>query len=113
MRQKFSVLAGLIERQYLRSQSKTGKIPFAIRHASGPEHVYGGKELAFSIILNDNSAVTALSTLDQNTIVDAYLNGSIQLEGDIMQVLSLRELFKDNRGARFLWRFIHPILFGQ
>ncbi|MGI8637179.1 MAG: SAM-dependent methyltransferase, partial [Segetibacter sp.] len=35
------------------------------------------------------------------------------MDGDIMQLLALRELFHDNKGARFLWRFIQPLLFGQ
>ncbi len=39
--------------------------------------------------------------------------GHIDLEGDIMHVLALRELFNDNRGMRFLWRFVRPLLFGQ
>ena len=30
-----------------------------------------------------------------------------------MQVLALRELFRDNRDLRFIWRFIRPIVFGQ
>jgi cyclopropane-fatty-acyl-phospholipid synthase len=30
-----------------------------------------------------------------------------------MSALALRELFTDNRGARFLWRFIQPVIFGQ
>src|SRR5438128_8888522 len=76
-------------------------------------HMFGGQDPAFTIKLNDEQAVTALSTLDQNTIVDAYLKGDIDLEGDIMRVLALRELFNDNRGMRFLWRFIQPLLFGQ
>jgi cyclopropane-fatty-acyl-phospholipid synthase len=113
MQQKFSTLAGLIEKQYQRTQSKTGKISFALRQADGQAYLIGGNQPAFSIILNDDSGVTAFSTLDTNTIIEAYLNGSIQLDGDIMQVLALRELFDDHKGARFLWRFIQPILFGQ
>src|SRR4051812_31543794 len=109
MQQKFSALAGLIERQYQRSWSKPYKLPFAIRLANGPQHIFGGSDPAFSIILNDDSAVTAVSTLNKNIILDAYLEGSIQLEGDLMQILALRDLFNDNKGARFLWRFIRPI----
>src|SRR5580765_7587973 len=90
---KFTRLAQLVEKQYQSVSSITGTIAFALRTKDGPLHVFGGDEPVFSIILNNEHGITALSTLDQNTIVDAYLAGDIDLAGDIMQVLALRELF--------------------
>ena len=113
MQKKFSRLASLVEKQYQSLNGKAENIPFALKMANGPRRSFGGDEPAFTIILNDEQGVAALSTLDQNTIAEAYLNGGIDLEGDIMRVLALRELFNDNRGTRFLWRFIQPLLFGQ
>jgi cyclopropane-fatty-acyl-phospholipid synthase len=110
---KFTRLVQLVQKQYQSVAVVTGNIPFALQTKDGPAHIFGGNEPAFSIILNNEQAVAALSTLDQNSIVDAYLAGHIDLEGDIMHVLALRELFNDNRGLRFLWRFIRPLLFGQ
>lgn len=109
---KFSRLVGLIQKQYETVSSQTGRIPFALRTPGGPVHTFGG-EPAFTIILNNEQAVAALSTLDQNTIAESYLAGNIDLEGDIMSVLALRELFNDKRGMRFFWRFIRPFFFGQ
>ena len=110
---KFTRLVQLLEKQYQSVTDVTGTIPFALRTKDGPMQVFGGDKPVFSIILNNDQAVAALSTLDQNSIVDAYLAGHIDLEGDIMHVLALRELFNDNRGMQFLWRFIRPFLFGQ
>ena len=110
---KFIRLVQLLEKQYQSVTDVTGTIPFALRTKDGPMQVFGGDKPVFSIILNNDQAVAALSTLDQNSIVDAYLAGHIDLEGDIMHVLALRELFNDNRGMQFLWRFIRPFLFGQ
>jgi cyclopropane-fatty-acyl-phospholipid synthase len=112
MHKKFARLINIVDRQYQSVTPGTGTIPFALS-MNGDEHVFGGMEPAFTIRLNDEHAITALSTLDQNTIAEAYLNGSIDLAGDIMKVLALRELFNDKKGAHFLWRFIQPILFGQ
>jgi cyclopropane-fatty-acyl-phospholipid synthase len=75
--------------------------------------VLGTDQPVFTIVLNNEQAVSALSTLDQNTIVEAYLSGSMDIEGDIMGALALRELFNDEKGFAFLWRFIRPFLFGQ
>jgi len=113
MQKKFLRLVSLIEKQYKTISSENERISFALKMIDGPTHTFGGNNPAFTIILKNEQAVAALSTIDQNTIVEAYLKDDIGLEGDIMSVLALRELFNDNRGIRFLWRFIQPILFGQ
>lgn len=110
---KFSRLISLVEKQYSSIKPGTGYIPFALRIAGEKVHYFGDKEPSFTIVLNNEQAVSALSTLDQNKIAEAYLAGNIDLEGDIIRVLALRELFNDKRGIHFLWRFIQPFLFGQ
>lgn len=110
---RFSRLTSLVEKQYRSVAPGNGNIPFALSMKGGQVHRFGGEEPAFTIVLNDEQALSALSTLDQNTIAEAYLAGSIDLEGDIMQVLASRRLFNDSRGMRFLWRFVQPLLFGQ
>ncbi|MCW3112637.1 MAG: hypothetical protein JWR18_1033, partial [Segetibacter sp.] len=112
MQRKFRRLVGLVEKQYKSVTPGTGSIPFGLQ-MNGSLHTFGGNKPVFVIRLNNEEAVAALSTLDQNTIAEAYLEGNIDLEGDITQVLALRELFNDKRGMRFLWRFIQPMLFGQ
>jgi cyclopropane-fatty-acyl-phospholipid synthase len=112
MQRKFRRLVGLVEKQYKSVTPCTGSIPFGLQ-MNGSLHTFGGNKPVFVIRLNNEEAVAALSTLDQNTIAEAYLEGNIDLEGDITQVLALRELFNDKRGMRFLWRFIQPMLFGQ
>jgi cyclopropane-fatty-acyl-phospholipid synthase len=113
MQKKFSRLVGLVEKQYQSVSANNGTIPFALRAADGPVHLFGGKEPAFTIVLNNQQAVSALSTLNQDLIAQAFLAGHIDLDGDLMRVLALRELFSDNRGMRFMWRFVRPLLFGQ
>jgi cyclopropane-fatty-acyl-phospholipid synthase len=112
MHKRFSRLVGLVNKQYKSVTTETGLIPFALK-MNGQCHHFGADTPAFSIRLNDENGIAALSTLEQDKIADAYLSGCIDLEGDIMKVLALRELFNDKKGARFLWRFIQPMLFGQ
>ncbi|MVN20273.1 class I SAM-dependent methyltransferase [Mucilaginibacter arboris] len=113
MQQKYLRLIGLIEKQYNSLAEKGTKIPFGLRTDNGLLHIFGGKEPAFTITLKDEQAVKALSTLDQNAIVSAYIDGRIDIDGSLMSVMGLRNLYSDNRGVRFLWRFIQPFLFGQ
>jgi cyclopropane-fatty-acyl-phospholipid synthase len=113
MQKRYSRLIALIEKQYRSMAPATETIPFALRSSDGPVHKFGGNEPRFTIVLNNAQAVAALSTLDQSLITEAYLAGNIDLEGDIMGALALRELFTDNRGMQFVWRFVRPFLFGQ
>ncbi len=110
---RFLRLVNLVEKQFNKITNGSGSISFALQSKDGPVHTFGNTEPAFTIILNNEQAVAALSTLDQNTIVEAYLKGNIDIDGDIMSALALRELFNDSKGVRFLWRFIQPLLFGQ
>jgi cyclopropane-fatty-acyl-phospholipid synthase len=113
MHKEFTRLAGLFQKQYNTVSATTGKIPFALREKDGATHNFGGTTPAFTIVLHNGQAVAALSTLDPQLIAEAYLAGHIDLEGDIMQVLAMRELFTDTRGMQFSWRFVRPLLFGQ
>lgn len=112
MQNKFYRLVRLVEKQYQSVTRGETAIPFELK-MDGQTRTFGGDVPAFTIKLNDEQAIAALSTLDQNTIVEGYLHGDIDVEGDIIQALALRELFNDSRGMRFLWRFIQPLLFGQ
>ena len=110
---KFNRLIHLLEKQYRHTVQNAGTIPFSLSLAGGATHNFGGAPPAFMLTVTNVQGIAALSTMDQNTIVEAYLAGNIEIEGDLMKILALRELFSDKRGLHFLWRFIQPILFGQ
>ena len=110
---KFKRLTSLFAKQYSNTIQTTGTIPFALALKNGTTHNYGGETPAFTLTVSNGQGIAALSTMDQNTIIEAYLAGDIELEGDLMKVLALRELFSDKKGFHFIWRFIQPMLFGQ
>lgn len=113
LQKRFTRLVDLVDKQYKAVPTGRGRVPFAMRLPEGPLHTFGGSDPAFTLTLNNDNAVAALSSLDQNTIAEAYMTGSIDLDGDVLHALGLRELFTDKRGVKFLWRFIQPMLFGQ
>jgi len=110
--QHFTRLVGLVEKQYGGIAPGAG-VPFALRAASGPAHVFGGSAPDFTVVVNDARGLAALSTLDRTAILEAYLDGSLDLEGDIMRAVAMRELFSDRHPLRYLWRFARPLLFGR
>jgi cyclopropane-fatty-acyl-phospholipid synthase len=113
LQKRFTRLVDLVGKQYKAVPTSRGSVPFALRLPEGPLHTFGAGDPAFTLTLNNDRAVAALSSLDQNTIAEAYMSGSIDLDGDVLHALALRELFTDKRGIKFLWRFIQPMLFGQ
>ncbi len=55
----------------------------------------------------------ALRTLDEGDIAEAYLQGDLDIEGDMMKPFALRAALDDNHPLVAAWRFIQPALFGQ
>jgi len=110
---KLKRIVRLLHKQYEKVTGNNNNISFGLRMKGGLLHTFGDDQPVFTIVLNNEQAISILSTLDQNTIVEAYLNGAIDIDGDIMGALALRELFNDNKGTQFIWRFIRPVLFGQ
>jgi cyclopropane-fatty-acyl-phospholipid synthase len=113
MQARFARLVRLIESQYRGVAAATAGVPFALRAAGGPAHHFGGGDPAFTLVVNDRRGVSALSTLDLTAVAEAYLDGSLDLEGDVMRAAAMRDLFGDRHPLAFAWRFVRPLLFGQ
>jgi cyclopropane-fatty-acyl-phospholipid synthase len=55
----------------------------------------------------------AVTSLDEGRIADAYLNGDVDLDGDMEAPFTLRGEMKDFHLLTEAWRYIQPLLFGQ
>ena len=87
---------------------------FAVRHGpTGPEHLVGTGEPAFTIVTADAEGVAALGSLDQFAIAVAYLDGHLDITGDLRAALAMREIFHDRHPLRYAARFAQPLLKGQ
>jgi len=63
--------------------------------------------------LRNERALRALCTLDEGNIAEAYLQGDIDLEGDMLKPFGLRALLDDRHPLVATWRFLEPLIFGQ
>jgi len=113
MERSFGRLVKMLERHYGAFVDARDAVPFGLRLASGPQHVFGGQQPAFTLVLKDSSAVAALSSLDTMDIGEAYLRGALDVEGDFLHLLSVRELFRDRHPLLWAWKFVRPLIFGQ
>jgi cyclopropane-fatty-acyl-phospholipid synthase len=89
------------------------KIPFEIKLWDGRFYRFGEGEPLFKLTVNDIKGLAALNQLDELKLSEAYIAGSLDISGDILQALSLRYLLSDRHPFHRLWRYIVPIVIGQ
>ena len=87
--------------------------PFSIELPNGEERNIGQGEAEFRVGLRNDRAIRALRTLDEGDIAEAYLQGDIDLEGDMLKPFALRASLDDRHPLVAAWRFVQPLLFGQ
>ena len=88
-------------------------VPFNVRSPNDNIYRFGDGDPAFTISLKDQNAVSAIARFDELRFTEAYINGSLDIEGDIWAVISCREILSDIRPLHSIWRRIEPLLTGQ
>ena len=87
--------------------------PFSIAMPDGERQTIGQGQPAFHVELHNERAVRAVRTLDEGDIAEAYLQGDIDIEGDMLKPFALRAELDDSHPLMTAWRFVEPLLFGQ
>lgn len=99
-------LAERLERRYRTFfASHAVRIPFAVRELDGSLIHLGAGDPAFTIVVADSRGARALASLDQFAIGVAYLDGWIDIQGDLMAALSIRAMFRDVHPIAWLRRY--------
>jgi hypothetical protein len=86
---------------------------FSIELPDGEKRNIGRGEPEFHLSLRNKRALTALRSLDDANIAEAYLQGDIDLDGDMLKPFALRAELDDLHPLVTAWRFIQPFLLGQ
>jgi hypothetical protein len=105
------VLDGMQERYT--AGGGAGRPAIALRTLEGPLRVFGGGEPRATLVVRTRAGMTALVSMDLTAMGEAYLAGDIDVEGDLMQVLPLRETFTDHHPLRYALKFLRPLVRGQ
>ena len=101
-------------RRRWRSYDSPASRPFTVRDAGGgPAHLIGDGEPAFTLTVADSDGAAALRSLDQFAIAVAYLNGHLDIDGDLLAALAMRGLFHDRHPLAYLGRFAGPLVSGR
>jgi cyclopropane-fatty-acyl-phospholipid synthase len=86
---------------------------FALRSPGGAIHALGGGPPRFTLAAANSRGIEALASLDRLVIAEAYLQGHIDVEGDLEAVLTHRNFFPDQHPLVRAWQFIKPRITGQ
>lgn len=89
------------------------KIPFGIRLWEGRVYRFGEGEPAVDIVVKDRNGLVALGRLDELGICEAYMDGSLDVVGDMLRFVGLRGTLSDRHPMTNLWRRIAPLLLGR
>jgi len=87
--------------------------PFSIEMPDGAKRNVGQGDPVFSVTLHNDRAVKAVRMLDEADIAEAYLQGDMDLGGDMLKPFTLRSELDDSHPLVAAWRFIQPLMFGQ
>ena len=94
-------------------QFETSPVSFSVTLPDASVQTFGPEAASFNIVLRNANALRAVASLDEGRFGDAYLNGDIDLEGDMLSPFALRGSMKDVHPLTTIWRFLQPLLFGQ
>jgi cyclopropane-fatty-acyl-phospholipid synthase len=104
------VASALVER----SLRRAGIGPCELELADGRVLRFGAGAPRFRLRVRTLRGLAALVLRDEMLIGEAYLDGHLDLDGDVMAALELRDAMHDRRPARFLWdNYVQALLFGQ
>jgi cyclopropane-fatty-acyl-phospholipid synthase len=94
-------------------QFSTSPVSFEVTLPDGCVQLFGPDKACFSVVINNERGLRALTSVDEGRIGDAYVVGDIEIEGDMLQPFRLREEMKDLHPLVYAWRFLQPLFFGQ
>lgn len=94
-------------------QFENAPVSFTVTLPDGSVQPFGPGPARFSIALKNSRALKAVASMDEGRFGDAYVNGDIDLEGDMLSPFELRGSMKDVHPVTTVWRFLQPLLFGQ
>ncbi|HEV3486716.1 MAG TPA: class I SAM-dependent methyltransferase [Vicinamibacterales bacterium] len=86
---------------------------FRVHTPSGGATVIGEGEPEFDLYIHNENGMRALKSLDELTIADSYVRGDLDIEGNVIKAMWLRDAIDDRQLWLKLWRRLQPLIFGR
>lgn len=86
--------------------------PFVLRQ-NGSSRQVGHGEPAFELHVRNGSGEKALRSMNELAIAEAYVRGDLEIDGDIIRAMWLRNVLSDDNLWIKAWRRLQPFLLGR
>ncbi len=107
-----SDMISAVQRRYQTFFATQPETSFAVA-ANGTKHTFGSGEPVFTIVISDPRGEKAVGSLDQFGVAVAYLNGWLDVEGDLAAALKMRHFFRDVHPIAWVSQFIPSLIRGR
>ncbi len=89
--------------------------PFELRLPDRTAYSIGdGGEPAFTVRIVTEKGLAAMSAFDELRVAEAYMDGDLDIEGDLLTALKTRPVLGDPHPLKYLFStYVEPLLFGQ
>ena len=96
------------------SKSLPAGSAFEMQMPAQPLWRFGNGTVKFRVTANNVRAASAVRSLDEIRIAEAYLSGDLDIDGDLLAVFDLRNSLTDRHMLAYLWStYGQRLVFGQ
>jgi cyclopropane-fatty-acyl-phospholipid synthase len=88
-------------------------VPLAVRLPDGTSQSFGRGEPVIQVVIENDTGLAAVSSLEELKVIEAYMRGDIDLEGDLFAAADLRSVMSDRQLLTRAWTFVEPVLRGR
>jgi cyclopropane-fatty-acyl-phospholipid synthase len=88
-------------------------VPLAVRLPDGTVQSFGAGEPVIEVVIENDAGLAAVSSLEELKVIEAYMRGDIDLEGDLFAAADLRSVMSDRQLLTRAWTFVEPALRGR
>jgi cyclopropane-fatty-acyl-phospholipid synthase len=86
---------------------------FRVHPPSGDVIAFGDGTFEFDIHIRNDHGLRALRSASELAIADAYVRGDIEIDGDVVKSMWLRNFLSDRNVWLKVWRRLQPLIFGR
>ncbi|GLZ39797.1 class I SAM-dependent methyltransferase [Actinokineospora sp. NBRC 105648] len=101
------------ERRYRTFFRNREAVAFRVQPPTGDGRTLGSGEPSFTLVAQDAAGMAAVNSLDQVQVGLAYLDGHLDIEGDIFTALGMRKFFGDFHPIAWANRYLPAVVRGK
>jgi cyclopropane-fatty-acyl-phospholipid synthase len=88
-------------------------VSFRVHTPDGNVIAVGGGPAEFEVRIHNNRGMRAIASASELQIADAYVRKDIDIDGDVVKAMWLRNMLSDRNFWLKTWRRLQPLLFGR